>query len=438
MNLLKQIFIYGGTASLIFLLSCEEETVTIIEEVIVTDTLTVIETDTVTVIETDTVTVIDIDTVLIGFSVPETYLFIRDGDTTVSYSGQTTRLKMAKEMVSALKDETKTIAQLLAMFDHQEGASDFSDADLNASSKQVKNKTGNNGTATNAAAIRADLEAWMTNQVDSVFPAWSNEASKGLAGYIQEAGGGSTRYVNQNGLENNQAVNKALIGALVADQVLNGYLTPAKLNSGTNEADQEAQTKVDGKSYTNMEHYWDEGYGYIYGLAADGIDPVTTPGSDDIFMLKYTQKVDIDPDFAGTAYELNRAFREGRAAVVEAEFEARDAAAHHIAKTASLVIGVRAAHYLKAGQTGLAATTPDMAGVFHDLSEGFGFVYSLQFTLNPETGASYFSREEVMEMLSKIYPTSGGMRGFWDVTQSDLQEAATTIATAFGFTYENA
>ena len=239
-------------------------------------------------------------------------------------------------------------------------------------------------------------------------------------------------------MENNQAVNKALIGALVADQVLNGYLTPAKLNSGTNEADQAAQTKVDGKSYTNMEHYWDEGYGYIYGLAADGIDPVTTPGSNDIFMLKYIGKVDSDPDFAETADELHRAFREGRAAVVEAEFEARDAAAQHIAKTASLVIGVRAAHYLKSGQIGLAATTPDMAGVFHDLSEGFGFVYSLQFTLNPETGAPYFSREEVMEMLSKIYPTSGGMRGFWDVTQSDLEEAATTIATAFGFTYENA
>ena len=172
MKLLKQIFIFGGTVSLIFLLSCEEETVTVTEEVIVTDTLTITETDTVTVT----------DTVLIGFAVPETYLFTRDGDTTVSYSGQTTRLKMAKEMVNALKDETTTIAKLLAMFDHQEGASDFSDADLNASSKQVKNKTGNNGTATNAAAIRVDLEAWMTNQVDSVFPAWTDEASKGLAG----------------------------------------------------------------------------------------------------------------------------------------------------------------------------------------------------------------------------------------------------------------
>jgi hypothetical protein len=105
MSLLKQIFIYGGTVSLIFLLSCEEETVTVTEEVIVTDTVTVIET------ETDTVTVIETDTVLIGFAVPETYLFTRDGDTTVSYSGQTTRLKMAKEMVNALKDETTTIAQ---------------------------------------------------------------------------------------------------------------------------------------------------------------------------------------------------------------------------------------------------------------------------------------------------------------------------------------
>ena len=46
MKLLKQIFIFGGTVSLIFLLSCEEETVTVTEEVIVTDTVTVTETDT--------------------------------------------------------------------------------------------------------------------------------------------------------------------------------------------------------------------------------------------------------------------------------------------------------------------------------------------------------------------------------------------------------
>ena len=195
MKLFKHTIFYSLVVGIIFLLSCEEETIEVEKIVTETDTVTVTitETDTVTVTETDTVTVTD--TVLVGFAVPEKYLFTRDGDTTVSYSGQTTRLLMAKEMVNALKDETTTIEQLLAMFDHQEGANDFSDAALNASSKQVKNKTGNNGTATDAAEIRSDIESWMTNQVDSVFPAWTDEAQKGLAGYIQEAGGGSTRYV---------------------------------------------------------------------------------------------------------------------------------------------------------------------------------------------------------------------------------------------------
>ena len=151
MKLFKHTIFYSLAIGIIFLLSCEEETIEVEKIVTETDTVTVTitETDTVTVIETDTVTVTD--TVLVGFAVPEKYLFTRDGDTTVSYSGQTTRLLMAKEMVNALKDETTTIEQLLAMFDHQEGANDFSDAALNASSKQVKNKTGNNGTATDAA-----------------------------------------------------------------------------------------------------------------------------------------------------------------------------------------------------------------------------------------------------------------------------------------------
>ena len=66
---------------------------------------------------------------------PATYNFARDGATTVSYSGQSTRIAMGQEFVSALKDETKTEAELDAMFDHQAGSADFSDADLNASSK---------------------------------------------------------------------------------------------------------------------------------------------------------------------------------------------------------------------------------------------------------------------------------------------------------------
>ena len=432
MNLLKQIFIYGGTASLIFLLSCEEETVTVIEEVIVTDTVTVVDTDTVTVVDTDTV--------LVGFAVPEKYVFLRETNSTVSFGGQTTRLKMAVHFITAMSDNTLTLDKLVGMWAHEEGGEDFpDDITLNSSGKQIKNKTGaNTGSEVNSAAIKADIETWVTSQVNDVFPNWANDASSGVAGNIQQAGGGSTRYVNANGLELNQAVNKALIGAFVADQAINGYLTPGKLDGGTNMDDQTAGTTLEGKYYTNMEHYWDEGFGYVYGMAEDATDPVTTPGGDDKFLLKYISKVEGDPDFAGTAPAIFNNFKLGRAALVGGDFVTRDAAAKDVAGAVSKTIAVRAAHYLKAGAVGKAEATPDYASIFHNLSEGYGFVYSLQFTRNPATAEPYFTREQVTEMLAKVYPTSGDKKGFWDVTGAELTEVATEIATAFGFTYDEA
>ncbi len=39
---------------------------------------------------------------------PATYEFTRDGESTVSFGGQTARLKMAAEIYSALKDNSST------------------------------------------------------------------------------------------------------------------------------------------------------------------------------------------------------------------------------------------------------------------------------------------------------------------------------------------
>ncbi len=141
---------------------------------------------------------------------PSTYNFTRSGTTTVSYSGQTTRIAMGQEFISALKDETKTEAQLDAMFNHQAGGTDFSDATLNASSKNIRSKTAAStdlfsANTTDATAIKNQFDGWIAEQVSVVFPSWSEDASEGVAGKIQEAGGGSTRYVNGKGLELNQS-----------------------------------------------------------------------------------------------------------------------------------------------------------------------------------------------------------------------------------------
>ena len=46
----------------------------------------------------------DDDEPTIQIEEPTTYSFIRDGQSTVSFSGQTTRIQMAQELISSLKD----------------------------------------------------------------------------------------------------------------------------------------------------------------------------------------------------------------------------------------------------------------------------------------------------------------------------------------------
>jgi hypothetical protein len=329
------------------------------------------------------------------------------------------------------------------MFDHQEGANDFSDSDLNASSKNVKSKVAASSdlfssNSTDASAIKADFDAWISTQANDVFPNWNTDAAKGVAGAIQEAGGGSTRYVNANGLEYNQAVAKSLIGALMTDQVLNNYLGTAVLDEASNRVDQEAGTVIEDKNYVTMEHKWDEAYGYVYGASQDAANPNTTIGSDDSFLNKYIGRVEGDTDFAGIAADIFNAFKLGRAAIVAGDYTVRDAQAVIIRQKISELIAIRAVYYLQQGKAALEATNPDMASVFHDLSEGFGFVYSLQFTRNPLANEAFFTRTEVEGFIANIYPTASQANGFWEVTPANLQTVSEAIAAEFSFTVEQA
>ena len=76
----------------------------------------------------------------------------------------------------------------------------------------------------------------------------------------------------------------------------------------------------------------------------------------------------------------------------------------------------------------------DKAVAFHDLSEGYGFIYSLQFTRKPEGIAPYFTNSEVEVILGKLLEGDG----FWDVTAETLDELSQEIASEFSFTVEQA
>ncbi len=365
---------------------------------------------------------------------PATYAFERNGSSTVDFSGQTTRLKMGGEFLSALSDNANTVEQLQAMFAHEEGNTDFSDADLNASDKSIKSKTaaskdlfGDN--ATDQAAIRADFDSWISGQVDEVFVNWETTASPGVAGQVPQ--GERVRYINAQGLEYNQMIAKSLIGALTLDQIVNNYLSPAVLDEGQNREDNDAGRVEEGKSFTTMEHKWDEAYGYLFGLNTDTANPVAGENDGDRFLGSYIGQVAADPDFSDLISASYEAFKLGRAAIVAKDYAVRDEQAAIIKAKLALVPSVRGVFYLQAGKNALAEIVPDYGGGFHALSEAYGFIYSLQFAQDPATGKAYFTKAEVDALLEQLL--ADGENGLWNVTPETLDSISEVIATKFGF-----
>jgi len=371
---------------------------------------------------------------------PATYVFERNGTSTVSFSGQTARIKMAEELISAMKDFAVTDVTMLEMYRNETAtggdANPFADAALNAETKSVKSKAGASRdffstNATEAAEIKADFETWITAQVSEVFPNENQLASAGVAGQI--ADGSSTRYVNGKGLEYNQAVNKGLIGALMLDQMLNNYLGTSVLDEASNIEDNNNGTLSGTSNYTTMEHKWDEAYGYLFGNADNTAAPMSELGGSDSFLNKYLGRVEGDSDFVGIAQEVYDALKLGRAAIVAQNYTVRDEQAAIVRQKLSEVIAIRAVYYLQQGKNAMA--DQQFGTAFHDLSEGFGFLYSLRFTRNPSTANSYFSKSEVDGFINDLY---GSTNGFWDLDAATLDAISNDIAAKFDFTVAEA
>ncbi|TXD49457.1 DUF4856 domain-containing protein [Polaribacter sp. IC073] len=360
---------------------------------------------------------------------PTTYKFERNESSSVSFNGQTTRIKMGAEFVSALRATTETVATLNAKFAHSEGENNFFEEALNTSSKNIRSKTAAStdfysANTTDATAIKNQFNSWIAAQVNDVFPNWDTAASAGVAGQIQQAGGGSVRYVNEKGVEYNQLIAKGLIGAVMVDQILNNYLSTAVLDAGTNIVDNNGDVLLPGKNYTSMEHKWDEAFGYLYGNEADISAPTYEA---DKFLNEYLGQVNTNPNFAGIDVAIYNAFKLGRAAIIEKDYNTRDAQAAILKEKISTVIAVRGIHYLQSGKLKL---TTDKAAAFHALSEALGFVYSLQFTRKPNSTESYFTKAEVDGFMTTLQDGNG----FWDVTDTTLDEVSNAIAAKFSFT----
>ena len=380
----------------------------------ITETIT--ETEFVTQTEYVTVEVPTTITNTVTVEIPYSYEYARAGKSTVSYSGQTSRLKMADEIYSALDTNTFTKAQLLEMFNDGTG---FSDASLNSSGKKMGNKTA--GSQLASATVKPMFNAMLTDFADNVIPNWAVDAANGTAGKLTDA----TRsiHVNAKGHEIDQTFIKGIIGAMNLDQIVNNYITPYQLDSGTRIADNDNNVLSSGKDYTDMEHKWDEGFGYLYGQEADAtrLDLGVSPTGNGTTLNKYFKKINASNQ-VGIGVIVFDAFRRGRAYIVAKQYDKRDAEATIIKKELSKVIAYKTVDYLNGYMTKIAAG--NTADAFHALSEAYGFVMGLQFT-NDGTDNPYFSNSEVNAFLTL-------MDNFWTVQNSDLEAIRDQVKTKFG------
>lgn len=371
----------------------------------------------------------------ITYTIPDTYTFERDGVSTVDFAGQTQRLQMLNEMstyVSTSITNATTIDENVLLNMYANTNNPFSDTSLNTSGKKLKDKTaasydyftalGGGGSSTEQTTVRSFFESQFT---DLKSASQGATAAAGVAGKYTY--GGKTRLYAANGLEPIQVVLKGLMGACLLDQISNHYLGASKLDAnGVNTATNTAKTLVSGKNYTDMEHAWDEAYGYVYGL---------DNGSTLKFWSSYAKQVNADTDFNTIEQDIKKAFIKGRAAIVNNDYVTRNAQIAIIKEKLALVSAVRAVYYLQAGKSKLG--TDNGAAAFHDLSEGYGFIMALRYSNKPGTDNPYFSKTEVDAMLAKML---SGTNGFWDVDNigTKLDEISEQIANKFGFTVAQA
>jgi hypothetical protein len=271
--------------------------------------------------------------------------------------------------------------------------SPFNDPKLNASTKQLRDKT--------ILSAQSVFDAYFNIAADASL-SLGLPAANGRAGILTTAEN-SKYLVDANGVEPAQIIQKGLMGAVFYFQAVEEYLMPHKTGAAVDNI-----TSTPGEG-TKMEHHFDEAFGY-FGA------PVDFPAnlSNLKFWANYSNKV--NPS-TGTNKILMDAFLKGRAAISAKDMKGKDDAIATIRTEWERLVAASVILELNLAKTHIA----DQAKKSHYLSEALGFVMTLKFKTDRRiTDAQH------QEVLNKLGTN------FYNTTASDINAAINVISTAYG------
>jgi hypothetical protein len=338
---------------------------------------------------------------------PDTYEFMRNNASSVSYNGQNERLDQVEAIKSYLNegDSGNPISATIlnAAYTNQGGNGngffEFS------STKQLRDKTFLPDLDNRfMEALFEDAEAASTSGAT---------ASNGVAGLIVRENSGNTVLINASGREYTQLIEKGIMGTVMYNQIYNTYFSDDRIGN-----DVENTALVEGANYTSMEHHWDEAFGYWNPPLDFSSNWPSERANEDRFWSHYSNTVD---PFIGTNNQIMRAFIDGRTAIVNNDLDEKNIQRDILFEKLELVSAAVSIHYIN---DALEALNENKIGeAFHVMSEAWAFVNALKYSPN---------RKISVEEIIKIQETDLGSDGnFWNVNAAGLNTAKSTLLSIY-------
>lgn len=335
------------------------------------------------------------------YEVPSTYDFTdADGNSTVSYSGQTDRLNQLEEMTTYMKTGTTTQISASVLHDMFYNTGDNGGGNFSfSSSKQLANKCFESDTAT--------YSAWLDSLANASVD-FAQTASNGQAGTLTS--GTSTYLFDSKGVEYVQLIEKGLMGAVFMNQALNVYFGSGKMDVDNTTAEDAGA----GKYYTEMEHHWDEAFGY-FGVPVD----FPTNTTDIRFWGIYCNSRDSQ---LGSNSAMMGYFLIGRTAIINNDLSTRNGQILAARQMWERVCAAQAVDYLVQASDNFGT---DNAKFLHVISEAYAFIKCLTYVPLETRVISY---TEIDNLLTNVIGDN-----FWNVTAIDITTAINELNTIYSF-----
>lgn len=391
--------------------------------------------------------------------VPEAYAFdsrFVEGQSSVNYGGQIVRnllindLKIRTDALAKSGAAAITEEDLLRRYDYEDSY-DLATLTTTGSMPLEEDRYSAISTGKN---IIGKLD-------NTALIGWNKTADQVIRDYFaqiaensQDASkrGTAAVYTTADGVNMSQLINKILLGAVAYSQATGTYLETV--------LDDNNSAASGTSAYTEMEHHWDEAYGY-FGAARDfysysdeelssgslwkdsnGDGSIDFQSEYNFTWAGYSGKRDAGGtggDFSGDIFQ---AFLEGRTAIVNQASAAEIAEQRDIiVRTWEQLVAANVVHYINDTIADLENVTEgqmnarDNEDLNEHWAEGKGFAFALQF--NPFRTITNAQLEQLHSLIGDVPPYAlPGTAASQDAID-DLNEVKALLQSVYGFSAAN-